>query len=319
MTNDSPKNVHNGGPSARIRKGQIDWIVGISKPAEFKSWIFKFKVGARIYLSSDVYQNEEELHNAWLNALVIAATKGSFEEMMYILELLESEGVRGEKLLEHLERKFAPTAEIERKQAIEAFMKYTRGKKTLMEAVKELKIIVLECNKNGFKPDKETLIAKYEMLLDSQELPIFRSYEDRYKGLPFTTELEKYIRALEELAKDQEDKKPRKEHESETFAGASKQSFRKRSGYRSQKKEEESSTKQKCTRCGLPCPAAKGKGYDKCPAANKTCNKCGKKGKYADVCRSKDSKEKNEIKASGKKNKAGAAVAQSESDDECFC
>ena len=314
---DNVENNNNGGPSSRIRKGQIDWIIGISKPSDFKSWLFKFKVGSRVYLSNEVYTDEQERHDAWMNALVIAATRGNFEEMLYYLELLENDGVRCETLLEHLERKFVPTAELARKQSIEAFMKYTRNRKTLMEAVKELRVIVLECNKHGYNPEKETLIAKYESLLQTQELPIFRSYEDRYKSLPFTTEFEKYLRALEELAKDQEEKKPNKETEVETFAGAAKQKFRKdtkRSGYRSKKNDEENATnKSKCTRCGYPCPATKGKGKDKCPAANKTCNKCGKKGHFAEVCRTKDVKEK----AAENKHKAGAAVAQS--DEECFC
>ena len=37
----------NGRPSeGRIRKGQIDWVPGISKATEFRLWSFKFKAGA---------------------------------------------------------------------------------------------------------------------------------------------------------------------------------------------------------------------------------------------------------------------------------
>ena len=53
----SVDNTTIGSPSGdrenRIRKGQIDWVVGLERASDYKSWSFKFKMGAEIYLSKD--------------------------------------------------------------------------------------------------------------------------------------------------------------------------------------------------------------------------------------------------------------------------
>ncbi len=46
-------------------------------------------------------------------------------------------------------------------------------------------------------------------------------------------------------------------------------------------------SKSKCTFCGKSCPAVQGSEKEKCYAWNKECKKCGKKGHFQDMCKSK--------------------------------
>ena len=131
-----PRNTtqQNGSPSedrGKVRKGQIDWVIGIAKATDFRKWSFKFTVGAKTYLSSDVYSDREERRYAWLMALIRAATLGGFEEMNNLIELYDSDGLRCEALLKKLEEAFMPVIEVERRKAVSAFMAYERGRKSL--------------------------------------------------------------------------------------------------------------------------------------------------------------------------------------------
>jgi hypothetical protein len=284
-----------------VRKGQIDWITPISKPAEFKSWAFRFKMGASVYLSKQVYDIETERVCAWQIALQRAATLGNFTEMNQLLELLHEDGVECEDLITHLEKRFLPALEIERKKAMQEFQSFTRGKKSLMQAVKDLKVVLLECYRQKYKPDDDTVILNYESLRSPTDLPIFRLYQTRFQSGATMT---KFLTALEELAKDQEGQKPDSQQGGAPFAGgavnsqgngaAGKRSSRRggrQKGYRGAGDQDEA---KKCKYCGHGnCPALNGDEKDRCPAFGKQCLNCGKKGHFKSVCRSppKDSRQ----------------------------
>lgn len=292
-------NSHIGGPSEDrgcIRKGQIDWVPAIRTSGEYELWEFQFRSMAYTYLSEDVYPKTEERRYAWINALIRAASLGKFTEMIQLLELLDTSGVRCEDLLKKLGEHFRPTNEVAKKKASSTFMSYQRKTKSLSEAVRELTVMVLECKKLGYKPDNDTLATKYESLLTAQELPLYRLYLKND-----TSENEshqKTLRAIEELAKDSEASQQAEEG-TPTFSGGA---FGKRGGSgkgprrqgytQSGHQEQKTSSNgqhggKKCTYCGLKCPASKGGPKEKCFAFGKECKKCQKIGHFANACKSK--------------------------------
>ena len=291
---DNSTSQHNGGPAeGRIRKGQIDWVPGITKAVEYRLWSFKFKAGANTYLSKEVYSKAEERRWAWINALIIAATKGGFDEMVHLLELHDSNGVRCEEVLQKLEEKFLPAQDTERKKASSAFMGYQRRGKSLVQSVKELRVLVLECKKLGYSPDDQTLITKYESLLMPQEMPLYRLYiknDDSTAG-----DISKTIKALEDLGKDAEGARPEEMMDfEEGFNGGA---FQKRKPMRKgfiPKKDTPNEIKKTnlCGSCGKHCPASRGEGKEKCYAYGKECDKCHKKGHFKSVCRTKSTLQK---------------------------
>lgn len=273
----------------KVRKGQFDSVPSISKGSEYEDWLWKFDIWAQMYLTKDVYTTDKDRRIAWLNALIRAATLGGFEEMITLLQLYDIEGVRCEGLLDKLGARFLRDAKLEQKQATSAFMKFSRGKRTLLEAVKDLRVVVLKCHKHNFRPDKNTLEAKYESLLHAEEMPLYKIYlkQDDTDD----SDLEKCIKALEELAKDQDDTRPKAAntpngHGSPPFAGIGTKgkAGRHRSGYMS---GTSAPPQTNCTRCGKACPATKGQVKEKCFAHDKECRKCGKKGHFESMCRSK--------------------------------
>ena len=312
---DNESSSQNGGLSGgiqKIRQGQIDWVSAVPKAASFKSWLFRFKTGAKMYLSKKVYPEEEERRYAWLNALLRAATLGENEEMISLLELYDSSGVTCEELIEKLEKKFLPEEETERKKVTLSFMAYSRGNKSLTVAVKELKILLLDCERYGFKPDDATRKAKYESLLLSSELPFFTLYlnadlGNKTESLQGEKESEKVIRVLEKYGRDQDGIKSIESGNSHSFAGSSfspqrrqerdKQPRRKgfKPGNSDGKGQANSTQKTECKKCGNVCPAMKGTGA--CPAKEKACNKCGKIGHFEKVCFSSAKKKDNNAKA----------------------
>ena len=295
---------HIGGPSednsGRVRKGQLDWVIGIAKATDFKSWSFKFKVGATTYLSKAVYPVEEERRYAWLNALIRAASLGGFEEMNELLELYDDDGVRCEDILKKLQDRFLPASDIEKRKATNAFMTFVRGNKSLSEAAKNLRVIILECHKYGYRPDAETLKAKYESILFAVEVPIFRLYVKNNDSEEGTSELDMCIRAIEDLGKDQEGVKSESGGAPE-FAGgafASRKGDPRRKGFvssnsNSDEQDAGKSSKSKCTKCGKKCPASKGGPKEKCYAFEKECRKCGELGHFEVVCRIKSASKAN--------------------------
>lgn len=290
-------NSHIGGPSedrsCRIRKGQIDWVVGLERASDFKAWSFKFKMGAATYLSREVYPNEEERRYAYINALIRASSLGKFQELCDHVELLDASGVRCEGLLERLEKRYLPAMDVERKRVSSSYLSFTRGKASLLESFTALQKVLLECHKYGYDPGTETERTKLEQLVLPEDWPIYRLYleRERAKG-DKQSELECTRNAVEALGRDQEDKRKNSNQSSGTppFVGSTQRGKEpRRKGHPERKGKSESSGKQKgqpCERCGKHCPATRGEPKEKCYAFGQECNKCGKKGHYGSVCRS---------------------------------
>ena len=327
----SGNNTTIGGPSGdrenRIRKGQIDWVVGLERASDYKSWSFKFKMGAEIYLSKEVYPKDEDRRFAWVNALIRASALGRYQELCDEVELLDSSGIRCEMLLEKLEKRYLPALDIEKKKTTSKYLSFCRGKSTLLESFKNMQQILLECRKYGYDPGKETQLAKLDELILSEDRPIFRLYVDREKakdGTNSLSELDLTISAIEALGKDLDEKTLKGSRNDEQFAGGAfkkrhesrkagyGQQDPKRSGFRSEIK---TGSKQTCKKCGFNCNAVKGQG--KCPAAEKECRKCGKIGHFESVCFSKTKQIKTGEQIEKKTQKAGTAVPK-EDLKECF-
>ena len=90
-----------GGPSEERTgeeklRGQLEWVPILSNAKDFRSWLFKFRAGAKIYLNERVYKVEEERNEAFEYALLRAADKGGFKEMCCQLELLNHKKIRGD-------------------------------------------------------------------------------------------------------------------------------------------------------------------------------------------------------------------------------
>lgn len=296
-----------GGPSEeRPRKGQMDWVIGIKGISDFRSWLFKFKTGAALYLSKDVYSKKEERSLAWTNALLKAASMGNFEEMCQLIELYCSAGIECEAILKKLEERFLPALDIDRKKAGAAFMAFKREDRSLHTALKDLNLLMLECAKYDYRPEDTTVILKLEGLLMPAELPTFRMYlrnEDSSLSMR-----ERTLAALEALGKDLEDCHSG-ERDGPFFAGGAFNKGKKKNGPRrsgfipnSQRHNQQlQNTSQKhdtsnrqredrkpCSRCGSKkCPLARGEEKTKCFAHNKTCNKCHRQGHFESVCKSK--------------------------------
>lgn len=322
------RNITDGGPSedrGKIRKGQIDWIPPIAKATDFKLWLFKFKTPADIYLSKTVYPDAEERRGAYLNALLIAATKGEFEDMCRMLELLNSSNVTCEELLKKLEAYFLPSIDQERRQVTAKFEEFKRGQKTLKTALKELQLIIMECRKAGYTPDEQTARSKYERLLTSpSEWQAYRMQLKQAAEEVTESPLKATIRIIEELAHDLDLFQPEEAGNVDFGGGAFRNGARgvRRNGIEKAKPKQQAagqtSQKQtsskksgpskehphnkKCTYCGKACPSAKGEGKEKCPAFSKQCSRCGMNDHFAIVCRNKV-----------KDGKAGAAVTASQS------
>ena len=255
---------------------------GISKPEEICSWLFKFKSGAFSYLSEEVYPDPEQRRYAWINATLRAATLGNFDEMVSLIELFDSAGDRCEALLKSLEAKFSPSAEAVKKKHIAALMAFVRGSKSLQSAVKELRILFLECRKVGYVPDDETAIARYEAILLPAEVPLYRLYS-LHSGQG-ESGIAKVVAVLEALARDQ----PEESASGHAFAGAAFGRSRtkpRRAGYDA--KGASDSAGKGCERCGVgSCPYVSTGKAECCFAAGKKCNKCGKVGHFKSKCRS---------------------------------
>jgi hypothetical protein len=286
-------NSQNGGPSEDrgIKKGELLWTPALKKDGDIRLWLFMFEAGAVMYLSKEVYPKTEERRYAWLNALIRAASLGGNEEMIRLLQLYDANGVRCEDLLKKIEAKFLPAQEIERKKVSTAFMHYQRENKTLTEAVKELKVLVMECAKLGYTPDDHTLQTKYESLLQNREVNFYRLYlkHDDYKDHEGA---EKAIRVIEDIGRDDEAGLPGQDSTPPFSGGAwDKKKGPRRQGYTKNTPKDKPSGQQrqedgkKCKYCGDHCPGMKGEGKEKCFAWGKKCTKCNKQNHLASMCK----------------------------------
>ena len=301
----------------RIRIAQFDWVCPIKSAADFKTWVARFRLGARFYLSKDVYPDEEDRRAAWQLALYQAAEAGNFAEMSQLVDLLDADEIHCEYLLTSLEKRFLPCLEAEQKRVMLKFGSFARGKLSLLQAVKDLKVVILDCNRQGYKPDKDTVRLKFESLVPLAELPILRLYEMKAsQESPITTSSASssdpaykhdiFLRAIEQLAQDQEGQKQDGNRGGLPFAGGA-YGNDKRNGKKPKRKGfkgDSGKFSQTCKYCGHGnCAALKGEGKERCPAFEKECKKCGKKGHFQSVCRS------NDTKRDSPKSQANAAVS----------
>ena len=298
-----------------IRKGHLDWVTGIANASEFRSWSFAFSKGAKMFLSVEAYTKEDERMDAFMNAYLRAAHLGGFDDMRTMLELYDRKGIKGEEILKKLQDRYLPTAEIEKKKAMQNFLKFDKGGRSLFQAVKDLNVLLLECFKAGYQPDDLTVQGIFEGLVPANQLTLYRILKEKMSSLKALSALTpeedlKYtMQAVEEMGKVQE--MANMANDEPPFAGGAFGKDKrgkgkgkwnpKRKGYNNAENgtndREQAQQKSKCTRCGKRCPYSKGQPLDTCYAYNKDCHKCGGKGHYGPLCKTKP---KEGSKAAGK-------------------
>jgi hypothetical protein len=286
-----------------VRPGQLDWVAPISSAADFRMWSFKFRVGASTYLSKEVYPEEDKQHMACLNALLKASTLGGFAKMDELIMLLDSQGVKCEDMLIRLQSELLPSTETDRIRATDQFMSFQRGGTGLMIAARELGQLVLKCNQLGYKPDADTVSAKYKSLLSQSERPLFELYHDGIVDV--RDALQRTIQAVEKLARAQDGGKQAGGNGASTGISCTAKDFKskpKRAGFNPKGPNGKGDSKSACGKCGKKSC----EGGAKCSAADKECYKCGKKGHLQALCRSA---------GKGAGGKAAAAVADGSEPD----
>ncbi len=265
-----------------VRTGQmkIDWIRPLKCAKDIKQWSPHFLRCAKIWAPQEAFKSKETWAQHFHVCVTHAAETGDFKELIQMLELWYEDGVRGEALIKAMERHFLPTMEAEKRRAMELFTQFRREKRSLLQAVKDLKLVVLECRKNGYKPDKDTLKLKFESLVLPADIPTLRIYEFKEgHTLDDADEYEVHMRAVERLAEDLELRKP-DSRGGLPFAGGGKGNDKKpkRKGDKAPKGAADESA-AKCPSCGhATCQGLTGKGKGKCPAAGQECRKCHQKG-----------------------------------------
>ena len=206
-----------------------------------------------------------------------------------MLELLHEDNVKCKTLLTSLEKRFLPSLQIERQRVIREFTGFTRGSRSLMQAVKDLKLVLLECHKQKYKPDADTIMLKYESLVPQTNFPLLNLY--KMKVDQSGTDMDIFMRAIEDLALHHEGPAPKLPGQgSSPFAGATGAvgGYRGGNGDRNKSKgfRGGQDTSTKCSNCGnANCPTMKGEARDRCFAFNKECKNCQKKGHFMVTCR----------------------------------
>jgi hypothetical protein len=294
-----------GGPSEERTgeeklRGQLEWVPILSNAKDFRSWLFKFRAGAKIYLNERVYKVEEERNEAFEYALLRAADKGGFKEMCCQLELLDHKKIRGDERLKRLEKRFLPALETEEREASEALDNFKRGGKLLSTAVHELQDIVLRCHKAGYEPESKTVINRLKSLVKPTE---YFQFEVLLQSEREGDAEEKTVNALERLARINERAAPPSDapqlagmaeappSDAPQLAGRAanlnvkdRNKGPRRNGYGNPPVEAPPSGT--CDRCGVKrCPCSRGADKEKCFAFNKICTACGKPNHYSTVCR----------------------------------
>lgn len=288
----------NGGPRGdRPRKGEMAWIPNIKKPADIRSWNYKFRTGAGLFLSDKVYDDTAERKLAWEMALLKSAA--DFEEMCLLIQLFSNAGYECEDLIDKLVSHYLPSLDIDRKKTAAAFMAFARGRLSLHAAVKEYSLMLLECKKYDFDPGDIAVCAKLEALLKPEEMVSYKLYLNMQPA-GMSARLKSFS-AIEALGKDQEDC-GQDETDGPLFAGGAftrgKKSRERRSGYdpkeghggnyhQQHSNNQQGQETKPCVRCGKKCPLARGGDKSKCYAYDKKCRKCDKLGHFESMCKSK--------------------------------
>lgn len=284
-----------GGPSEdRPRKGEMSWIPSIKKPGDIRSWNYKFRTGAGLFLSEKVYRDNAERKLAWETALLKAASE--FDEMCQLIEIFSTAGYDCEALLNKIVEHYVPSLEIDRKKSAARFMAFSRGNLTLHTALKQYNLLLLECKKYDFDPGDVTVCTKLETLLKPEEMVMYNLYLNMQPA--GTSIRQRAFGAVEALGKAKEDCKET-ETDGPFFAGGAynkgKKLKERRSGYDpndAHRKAKGSNFQQPsggktCTRCGKRCPLANGGDKTKCFAFEKKCRKCDKLGHFESMCKTK--------------------------------
>ncbi len=102
---------HTGSQSSEerrgVRQGELGWVPGLEKNANFKLWYFQFRNGAETYryLNTDVYPDQRSRRFSFLHALTRAAHTGKNEDLLIQLELYDNAGLCCEALVDKIKQK----------------------------------------------------------------------------------------------------------------------------------------------------------------------------------------------------------------------
>ena len=267
--------------------------------------------------------------------------------MTKFLEVLEHKNVVCEEILTHLEKRYLPTVDYEKRKVVDKYRAFKRENRSLLDAYKAFQQLELECSKFSFEPGIEMNIAQLQSLILPEEKVMFRlyvenetkSYQQEYPLCTDQLEIEEAAvrRAIENFGKEYEDRElSAKRQESGMFAGNtfarkgdrksqnrngdsdhknqsnSKAKGRSSKNFRSGHPARESQEKDEkiCKFCNQSCKAVKGGKKEQCYAWGKECKACGKKGHYATVCKSQKNVA-NVTQAGGGSNKGDSGASGS--------
>ena len=208
--NDRSREPNTGGPSedrTRVRQGELGWVPGLEKNANFRLWYFQFRNGAKAYLNTQVYPDAEDRRYGYLNALTRAAQLGKNDALLIQLELYDNAGLYCEALVDKMKEKYLPKDNIMKTKMCEEFFAFKRDGR-LGESVEKLNNLMLECQKAGYEPDENSVQMKYKTLLRKDEITTFELYmsRDQLSGTrpDGETVVEQTRRVMELLALDRE-------------------------------------------------------------------------------------------------------------------
>ena len=286
-----------------VRRGELGWVPGLQRNGNFRLWYFQFRNGAMTYLNERVYPNAEERRYGFLNALTRAAQMGNNEELLLELELLDSDNVQCEELLERVKQIYQPQDALLEQKASEEFFSFRREGK-LGETVRKLNSLVLECKKAGYKPDEKALRLKYKSLLRKDEVALFEVYLSKDEAAESEKSDQHIRRVLEAYARDREGISSKQE--AAGFCGGSfgnssdaknkgkSQKQPRRAGYSGGgNRESKAPDTSECKKCGRSnCKALKSKTASDCHAHKLKCSGCGQTGHFLKCCFKKAQKQK---------------------------
>jgi hypothetical protein len=222
---------------------------------------------------------------------------------------------KGADLMKGIDQRWMKNQDLEQRKAVNGFLQFQRdASKNLQTSLRTLRDLLFEARRCGYDPDDQTLISKFEGMLtdDEKTLHTLLKNTDKEGGGEFDI----CVRAMEELAKDRQNSKPKANTD---FAGGAQardgngsgrggrggrgrgrggQNSQRRTGF-AQDADERADKLKKCKWCGSSaCKSLNGGRREDCRAFDEECRVCKKRGHFGVVCRS----------AGGKQAAAGAAT-----------
>jgi hypothetical protein len=286
-----------------VRQGELGWVPGLEKNANFRLWYFQFRNGAETYLNTDVYPDPRSRRFGFLNALTRAAQLGKNDALLIQLELYDNAGLYCDALVDKIKQKYLPKDNIMKTKMCEEFFAFKREGR-LGESVEKLNNLMLECQKAGYEPDESSVQMKYKTLLRKDEITTFELYisRDQLSGTRPDGEsvVDQTRRVMELLALDREGVSKQLQ-EATGFSGGAfgtssgdgkKRGKRRGKGPRRQgysggadNGKQQITNKSQCKKCGRHnCKSLEtGKATD-CYYHTQTCNACGATGHKASCC-----------------------------------